>query len=66
MFTIGRDRRIVRTTQAETALAGRRVADVMVRDPVTVSDDMPRTGSSTTCSSPAGTPPTRSSAPAVM
>ena len=41
MFTIGRDRRIVRATQAETALAGRRVADVMVRDPVTVSDDMP-------------------------
>jgi CBS domain containing-hemolysin-like protein len=41
MFTIGRDRRILRATQAETALAGRTVADVMMRDPVTVSDDMP-------------------------
>jgi MFS family permease/CBS domain-containing protein len=41
MFTLGRDRRMVRTTQAETALAGRRVSDVMVRDPVTVSDDLP-------------------------
>jgi len=41
MFTLGRDRRIVRTTQADAALTGRRVADVMVRDPMTVSDDMP-------------------------
>jgi MFS family permease len=40
-FTLGRDRRIVRTTRAEAALAGRTVADVMVRDPVTVSDDLP-------------------------
>jgi len=40
MFTLGRDRRVVRTTQADTALVGRTVADVMVRDPVTVSDDM--------------------------
>jgi len=36
-FTLGRDQRIVRTTRAEQALQGRRVADVMVRDPVTVS-----------------------------
>ncbi len=40
-FTLGRDRRMVRTTRADAALAGRRVADVMVRDPVTVSDDLP-------------------------
>src|SRR5262249_11985484 len=33
-FTLGRDRRIMRVTQADAALAGRRVADVMVRDPV--------------------------------
>jgi hypothetical protein len=42
MFTLGRDRRIVRTTQAHEALVGRRVADVMVRDPVTVSLELPR------------------------
>lgn len=41
MFTLGRDRRVVRTTRAEAALSGRRVADVMVRDPVTVSDEEP-------------------------
>ena len=40
MFTLGRDQRIVRTTRAQEALRGRRVADVMVRDPVTVNDDM--------------------------
>jgi CBS domain-containing protein len=40
-FTLGRDRRIIRATQADTALTGRRVADVMVRDPVTVSDNLP-------------------------
>jgi len=39
-FTLGRSQRIIRTTRAEAALAGRRVADVMVRDPVTVSGDM--------------------------
>jgi MFS family permease/CBS domain-containing protein len=41
MFTLGRDRRVVRATKAQAALTGRRVANVMVRDPVTVSDDMP-------------------------
>jgi MFS family permease/CBS domain-containing protein len=41
VFTLGRDRRVVRATHAQAALAGRRVADVMVRDPVTVSDNMP-------------------------
>lgn len=41
MFTLGRSQRIVQTTRAHEALAGRRVADVMVRDPVTVSDDLP-------------------------
>ena len=40
MFTLGRDRRVVRATRAQEALAGRRVADVMVRDPVTVNDDL--------------------------
>jgi MFS family permease/CBS domain-containing protein len=40
MFTLGRDRRVVRATTAQVALTGRRVADVMVRDPVTVSDNM--------------------------
>lgn len=40
-FTLGRDRRVVRTSRADVALVGRTVADVMVRDPVTVSDDMP-------------------------
>jgi CBS domain-containing protein len=39
-FTIGRAQRIVRTTRAQEALAGRRVADVMVRDPVTVNQDV--------------------------
>jgi MFS family permease/CBS domain-containing protein len=41
MFTLGRDRRVVRTGAAQRALAGRRVADVMVRDPVTVADYVP-------------------------
>jgi CBS domain-containing protein len=40
VFTLGRSQRVVRTTRAQEALAGRRVADVMVRDPVTVNDDM--------------------------
>jgi CBS domain containing-hemolysin-like protein len=39
-FTLGRDQRIVRTTRAQEALQGRRVADVMVRDPVTVNGEM--------------------------
>ena len=39
-FTLGRDRRIIRTTRAQQALEGRRVADVMVRDPVTVDGEM--------------------------
>jgi CBS domain-containing protein len=39
-FTLGRDRRVVRAARVHDALAGRRVADVMVRDPVTVSDDL--------------------------
>ncbi|MBV8216895.1 MAG: MFS transporter, partial [Solirubrobacterales bacterium] len=41
MFTLGRDRRVMHASRAHAALAGRRVADVMVRDPVTVSDDLP-------------------------
>jgi CBS domain-containing protein len=40
-FTLGRAQRVVRTSRAQQALAGRRVADVMVRDPVTVNDVMP-------------------------
>jgi len=39
-FTLGRNQRIIRTTRAQQALQGRRVADVMVRDPVTVNDEM--------------------------
>jgi MFS family permease/CBS domain-containing protein len=39
IFTLGRDQRVVRTTRAQVALGGRRVADVMVRDPVTVRED---------------------------
>jgi MFS family permease/CBS domain-containing protein len=39
VFTLGRDQRVVRTTRAQMALGGRRVADVMVRDPVTVTED---------------------------
>jgi CBS domain-containing protein len=39
-FTLGRDRRIVRVGRAREALGGWRVADVMVRDPVTVRADM--------------------------
>jgi CBS domain-containing protein len=39
-FTLGRNQRIIRTTRAQEALQGRRVADVMVRDPVTVNGEM--------------------------
>jgi MFS family permease/CBS domain-containing protein len=39
-FTLGREQRVVRAARAQEALTGRRVADVMVRDPVTVRDDM--------------------------
>ena len=39
-FTLGRDQRIIRTTRAEKALQGRRVADVMIRDPFTVDGEM--------------------------
>jgi MFS family permease/CBS domain-containing protein len=41
MFTLGRDQRVVRTTRAREALGDLAVADVMVRDPVTVHDDLP-------------------------
>jgi CBS domain containing-hemolysin-like protein len=41
VFTLGRSQRVVRATRAQEALRGRTVADVMVRDPVTVNDDMP-------------------------
>jgi CBS domain-containing protein len=40
-FTLGRAQRVVWTTRAKETLGGRRVADVMVRDPVTVRDDLP-------------------------
>jgi MFS family permease len=40
-FTLGRSQRIVRTTRAKEALGDLAVADVMVRDPVTVNDNLP-------------------------
>jgi MFS family permease/CBS domain-containing protein len=40
VFTLGREQRIVPVSQAREALGGRRVADVMVREPFTVAGDM--------------------------
>jgi MFS family permease/CBS domain-containing protein len=40
-FTLGREQRVIPLRRARVALGGRRVGDVMVRDPMTVAIDMP-------------------------
>jgi MFS family permease/CBS domain-containing protein len=39
-FTLGREQRIIPVTKARDAFSGRRVSDVMIRDPFMVSPDM--------------------------